>query len=178
MRPDRLQSALETFAIRALGLKELSPSSINLKHLHKEQAVEPVLFIVSPGADPSAELEELAKEIVGQDHYHQVSVTRTWKEETHVHLVQCMHGIYSDLALAILLSIFLQLVLHSPSISVYVLASIQYNHTALFWPTLQMIFNPHLFLIIVLCRWQWVKVRLMLLCIYCVTAPLMGIGSV
>ena len=76
MHPDRLQSALETFAIKALGLKELSPSSINLKQLHKEQAVEPVLFIVSPGADPSTELEELAKEIVGKDHYHQVGMIR------------------------------------------------------------------------------------------------------
>lgn len=76
LRPDRLQSALETFALKALGLKELTPSSINLKHLHKEQAVEPVLFIVSAGADPSTELEELAKEAVGEGHYHQVGMTR------------------------------------------------------------------------------------------------------
>ena len=39
------------------------------------QAVEPVLFIVSPGADPSTELEELAREVVGKDHYHQVGMT-------------------------------------------------------------------------------------------------------
>lgn len=77
MRPDRLQSALENFAIKSLSLKELTPSSVNLKQLHKmeTQASEPVLFIVSPGADPSTELEELAREVVGKDHYHQVGIT-------------------------------------------------------------------------------------------------------
>ncbi len=39
------------------------------------QAAQPVLFIVSPGTDPSAELEELATEVVGKDHYHQVGMT-------------------------------------------------------------------------------------------------------
>lgn len=75
--PDHLQSALETFAIKALSLKELTPSSVNLKQLHKmeTQAAQPVLFIVSPGTDPSAELEELAREVVGKDHYHQVGMT-------------------------------------------------------------------------------------------------------
>nr|WAW84826.1 cytoplasmic dynein 2 heavy chain 1 [Halisarca dujardinii] len=76
LRPDRLQSALEQFALKALSLKELTPSSVNLAQCYKSDTVssEPILIIVSPGTDPSTELEELAKTVVGRDHYYQVAM--------------------------------------------------------------------------------------------------------
>jgi dynein heavy chain 2 len=76
LRPDRLQSALELFALKSLGLKELTPSSVNLSQLYKAdtRAMEPILLIVSPGTDPSIELEDLAGSIVGKEHYHQVAM--------------------------------------------------------------------------------------------------------
>jgi len=57
-----------------LGLKELSPPNLNLLHImqNETQASEPILFILSLGADPSQELQDLAKSTIGADKYHQV----------------------------------------------------------------------------------------------------------
>lgn len=76
LRPDRLQSAMELFAARALGLKELSPATLNLKRLYSSDSLptEPILVIISPGADPSQEIQELADNIVGSNNYHQVAM--------------------------------------------------------------------------------------------------------
>ncbi|XP_074649972.1 cytoplasmic dynein 2 heavy chain 1-like [Tubulanus polymorphus] len=76
IRPDRLQSAMTQFACKILDMKGLSPPSLNLKKLfqHETIASEPVLIIISPGADPSQELQELATDCIGQDKYHQVAM--------------------------------------------------------------------------------------------------------
>ncbi|MED6257511.1 Cytoplasmic dynein 2 heavy chain 1, partial [Ataeniobius toweri] len=72
VRPDRLQSAMTAFASQALGMKELSPPPLNLRRLYTETMEwEPVLIIISPGADPSQELAELAAETIGSDNYHE-----------------------------------------------------------------------------------------------------------
>ncbi|XP_073518216.1 cytoplasmic dynein 2 heavy chain 1 isoform X2 [Phyllobates terribilis] len=75
VRPDRLQSAMAMFACRSLGLKELSPAPLNLKRLSKDTlAIEPILIIISPGADPSQELQELASAEVGRECYREVAM--------------------------------------------------------------------------------------------------------
>ena len=76
LRPDRLQTAMEQFAMKVLGLKELSPTTLNLRRLYSNDtsASEPILIIISPGADPSQEIEELANSVVGGDHFHQVAM--------------------------------------------------------------------------------------------------------
>ncbi|XP_032878557.1 cytoplasmic dynein 2 heavy chain 1 isoform X2 [Amblyraja radiata] len=75
IRPDRLQSAMALFASRALGMTELSPPLLNLKRLLNETlATEPVLIIISPGADPSQELQELASETIGRENFHEVAM--------------------------------------------------------------------------------------------------------
>ncbi|XP_036005544.1 cytoplasmic dynein 2 heavy chain 1 isoform X1 [Fundulus heteroclitus] len=75
VRPDRLQSAMTAFASQALGMKELSPPPLNLRRLYTETMEwEPVLIIISPGADPSQELAELAAETIGSDNYHEISM--------------------------------------------------------------------------------------------------------
>lgn len=55
-------------------MQELSPPTVNLKKLYEQEtlAEEPVLIVISPGADPSQELQELANEVIGHDRYHQV----------------------------------------------------------------------------------------------------------
>uniref|UniRef100_A0A3Q3WZD5 Cytoplasmic dynein 2 heavy chain 1 n=1 Tax=Mola mola TaxID=94237 RepID=A0A3Q3WZD5_MOLML len=74
-RPDRLQSAMAAFATQVLGMKELSPPPLNLRRLYTETLEwEPVLIIISPGADPSQELAELAAETVGRENYHEISM--------------------------------------------------------------------------------------------------------
>lgn len=57
-----------------LGLKELSPPNLNLLHIMQNEthASEPILFILSLGADPSQELQDLAKSTIGAEKYHQV----------------------------------------------------------------------------------------------------------
>ncbi|XP_022103094.1 cytoplasmic dynein 2 heavy chain 1-like isoform X1 [Acanthaster planci] len=75
LRPDRLQSSMAMFACRVLGMKELSPPTLNLKRLCQETVpTEPILVIISPGADPSQELQELANEVIGAEKYHQVAM--------------------------------------------------------------------------------------------------------
>lgn len=54
-------------------MKELYPPPLNLHRLYAEtQEWEPVLIIISPGADPSQELADLAAETMGRDSYHEV----------------------------------------------------------------------------------------------------------
>ena len=74
LRPDRLQSAMELFAARALDMKELSPANLNLRRLYEVETLptEPILVIISPGADPSQEIQELAESVVGGENFHQV----------------------------------------------------------------------------------------------------------
>ncbi|XP_065833043.1 cytoplasmic dynein 2 heavy chain 1-like isoform X2 [Oscarella lobularis] len=76
LRPDRLQSAMELFACRGLGMKQLSLSTFSLKRLYENETLpnEPILIVISPGADPSQELQELADETIGGDRYHQVAM--------------------------------------------------------------------------------------------------------
>ena len=64
LRPDRLQSAMENFSQKVLGLKELSPPALSLKSILKESvAAEPILMITSPGTDPSQELRDLSAKV-------------------------------------------------------------------------------------------------------------------
>jgi dynein heavy chain 2 len=60
-----------------LGMHELSPPSVNLKKLFEGETIpsEPILIVISPGADPSQELQELASQTIGSDKYHQVKTT-------------------------------------------------------------------------------------------------------
>jgi len=75
LRPDRLQSAMSLFASKALEMKELSPPALNLKRLIKETVPgEPILIVISPGADPSQELQDTAADVIGVDKYHQVAM--------------------------------------------------------------------------------------------------------
>ena len=76
LRPDRLQTAMEGFAMQTLGLKQLAPAALNLKRLCQLESLptEPILIIISPGADPSQELQEMAEDTVGAEHYHQVAM--------------------------------------------------------------------------------------------------------
>ena len=74
LRPDRLQIAMKEFACKILNLKDISPSSTNIRTIYESEtsAGEPVLIIISPGSDPSQELRELADAVVGKQNYHEV----------------------------------------------------------------------------------------------------------
>ena len=63
VRPDRLESALTQFACESLVVQSLSPPPLSLGRLFKEETSNklPILFVTTPGADPSAELDDFAK---------------------------------------------------------------------------------------------------------------------
>ncbi|XP_019521077.1 PREDICTED: cytoplasmic dynein 2 heavy chain 1 [Hipposideros armiger] len=93
LRPDRLQSAMALFACKTLGLKELSPLPLNLKRLYKETLeIEPILIIISPGADPSQELQELANAERSGDCYHQVAMGQGQADLAIQMLKECAHN--------------------------------------------------------------------------------------
>lgn len=59
LRPDRLESAMQQFVKEAFGNKTVQPAQFILKRLYEEETTcaDPILFIISPGSDPSAELQ-------------------------------------------------------------------------------------------------------------------------
>ncbi|KAG2486208.1 hypothetical protein HYH03_015170 [Edaphochlamys debaryana] len=75
-RPDRLQSAMSSFICGTLNIKSVSPPPFSLKGLIESETKpeEPILFITTPGADPSQELSEVAATAVGKEKYHEVAM--------------------------------------------------------------------------------------------------------
>lgn len=66
-------------AFFVVGLRDLSPPALSLKQLLPETlATEPVLLVISPGADPSEELRALAHVTVGDQHYYEVHSYPDW----------------------------------------------------------------------------------------------------
>jgi dynein heavy chain 2 len=65
---------MKQFVCDLLGIKDISPETLNLRKLYTKETIstEPILIIISPGADPSAELRDLAMEITGKDRYSEV----------------------------------------------------------------------------------------------------------
>ena len=76
LRPDRLQNSMRNFSCKLIGIKDISPSTTNIKMLYETETIasEPILIIISPGADPSQELTELAESVVGKQAYHEVAM--------------------------------------------------------------------------------------------------------
>lgn len=74
LRPDRLHTVMSDFARAVLARKTLFPPPTNLRQVVKESvAQEPILILVSAGADPSSEMRELAQAAVGSQRYIEVS---------------------------------------------------------------------------------------------------------
>lgn len=76
IRPDRLQSAMAFFVCSTLGLRDVEPPIMTLESLHEHEAEvgEPLLIIVSSGADPSQEISRLAAQTVGSDRFHEIAM--------------------------------------------------------------------------------------------------------
>jgi dynein heavy chain 2 len=95
LRPDRLQSALQTYVCETIGVPSISPPPLNLakiveqtqhgaaptgKEGKKEEKgsassdVEPILFVATAGSDPTMELEEFAVKRVGKGKFKQMAM--------------------------------------------------------------------------------------------------------
>ena len=75
LRPDRVQTAMETFSCVQLGVKSLNLQGLDYAQLSKESTPRtPILFIITPSADPSAVLEDAANKVLGPGRYHQLAM--------------------------------------------------------------------------------------------------------
>ncbi|GMH35100.1 hypothetical protein BSKO_02968 [Bryopsis sp. KO-2023] len=74
-RPDRLKVGMAAFICSTLNIKNVSPPPFSLPVIQQElTAQEPILFLTTPGADPSEELAEFANQTIGRGHYHEVAM--------------------------------------------------------------------------------------------------------
>ena len=78
LRKDRLSIATNQFIFKYLNLNSKSSTNVNvsLKELYEKETSStiPILFVITPGADPSTELRELALNIVGKDNYNEMAM--------------------------------------------------------------------------------------------------------
>uniref|UniRef100_A0AC35UGI5 Dynein heavy chain n=1 Tax=Rhabditophanes sp. KR3021 TaxID=114890 RepID=A0AC35UGI5_9BILA len=82
IRPDRLHTFLNNFACQALQLTSINPPPLDLESIYQVDSTEhePILILTGPGADPSQDLEELGKRIVGMENYLQISMGQGQQE--------------------------------------------------------------------------------------------------
>ena len=75
-RPDRVESALNSFVAESLGLTSITGLVWSFKSILKEEPTPdiPILFITSQGSDPSKELEEFAEREIGRENFQELSM--------------------------------------------------------------------------------------------------------
>ncbi|KAI9209802.1 uncharacterized protein BJ171DRAFT_594818 [Polychytrium aggregatum] len=76
LRPDRLLSAMHNFSLSCMRIDSIAPPVFNIKRFYHEEtkSTEPILFITTPGADPTEELKELADSEITHDMFFQISM--------------------------------------------------------------------------------------------------------
>lgn len=90
LRPDRLQSAMAHFASQALQINQIATAGSSLKYMYKDSlSYEPILVVISPGADPSQELQELAANTVGAENYFQIAMGQGQSDVAKQQLKEC-----------------------------------------------------------------------------------------
>lgn len=69
LRAERTQNAVQNFLVEVLGSKRTLFPKFDLSRIYRENSSPetPILFIISPGSDPSAELESFAKTTLEED---------------------------------------------------------------------------------------------------------------
>ena len=93
LRPDRLESAMHLFVSEALGESDIAPPPLSLLEIYKSESTntEPILFIVSPGSDPTKELEEFAESQIGREKFHEMAMGGGQNDEALKLLKECAH---------------------------------------------------------------------------------------
>ena len=62
-RPDRVYNAVKLFIIQEMGDRYVQPPTLDYERVFKQSACDiPVIFVLSPGADPQSSIETLAEE--------------------------------------------------------------------------------------------------------------------
>ncbi|KAM3726645.1 Cytoplasmic dynein 2 heavy chain [Dirofilaria immitis] len=76
IRPERLYPAMISFVVNILGVPSINPSPLDLSSVYKSESNsnEPIMILISPSADPSQELEELARKQISIAKFYQISM--------------------------------------------------------------------------------------------------------
>ena len=75
IRPDRLMSAMQQFALDVLRLPSISPPSLSFAQLvDATSPTQPILLITTPGSDPSKDLSDFAADSIGLDKYRDLAM--------------------------------------------------------------------------------------------------------
>lgn len=67
---------MNKFVKEAFNNETVQPTPFSLQRLveHESTATDPILFIISPGSDPSQELQTYAEQAVGRAAYHELAM--------------------------------------------------------------------------------------------------------
>ncbi len=67
---------MNNFLKDAFGGSSPQPTTFSLGNLYDNESnsAEPILFIISPGSDPSSELSEFAEGVVGRHAFHELAM--------------------------------------------------------------------------------------------------------
>jgi len=81
------------FLMEAMGNRNLQPPPLSFSQLLREETTntEPILFMVSPGSDPTKELEEFAETEVGRSKFFQMAMGGGQNAEALKMLKECAH---------------------------------------------------------------------------------------
>ena len=75
MRPDRVIFAVTNYVANALGRKYVDPPVLDLGETYRDSSpLTPLVFVLSPGVDPTDNLEKLAKEVKMSDKFFSVAL--------------------------------------------------------------------------------------------------------
>jgi len=67
---------MQSFVIDAFGGNQVQPAPFALRNIYESESTpnEPILFIISPGSDPSSELQDFAESVVGRQNFHELAM--------------------------------------------------------------------------------------------------------
>ena len=67
---------MQYFVFEAFGGQQVQPAPFTLRSIYETESspAEPILFIISPGSDPSSELQEFAETVVGRQSFHELAM--------------------------------------------------------------------------------------------------------
>mmetsp|Transcript_2871 Transcript_2871/g.12278 ORF Transcript_2871/g.12278 Transcript_2871/m.12278 type:complete len:1013 (-) Transcript_2871:122-3160(-) len=75
LRMDRVEKAATTYVANSLGRKYVEPPVLDLNECYGDSTpFAPLIFVLSPGVDPTANLAQLAAQKVGADRLHSVAL--------------------------------------------------------------------------------------------------------
>lgn len=67
---------MQQFVYEAFGGQKIQPAPFALRSLYESESTcsEPILFIITPGSDPSSELQEFAETVVGRANFYELAM--------------------------------------------------------------------------------------------------------